>query len=88
MSKGVKSARLSITANQFCFETGCFVYNLDVLWPVGGIFQTANNGFELTKVTKHKLAGNEPSTCMSYSYRDKNVILKEKSTTYELVASL
>ena len=27
----VNAAHLSITANQFCFETGCFVYDLNVL---------------------------------------------------------
>ena len=32
-SKGiaVNFARLYIIANQFCFETGCFVYHLKVL---------------------------------------------------------
>ena len=27
----INSVHLSIVANQFCFETGCFVYHLDVL---------------------------------------------------------
>ena len=41
----VNCACICIVANQFCFETGCFVSKLDVLFTnfehvVGGIFQT------------------------------------------------
>ena len=57
----VNSAHLSIMANQFCFETGCFVYHLNVLEAESFKFEHC---CELNKVTKHKLAGIKPLTCM------------------------
>ena len=65
----VNSACLGIIANQVCFETGCFIYNLKVLQAES---LNCEHYSKHNNVTKHKLAGSKP--CCSH----KNVILNQK----------
>ena len=58
----VTSERFGIIANQCCFETGRFIYNLNVLRQN---LSNSEHCCELNKVTKIKVAGSKPSKCKS-----------------------
>ena len=71
----VNTARLSIIACQFCFETGCFVYNLNMLQARLN-YSNCKHCYELNKITTvitnwHVV--NFQHACGSH----KNVILNE-----------
>ena len=53
----VNSAHLSIMANTFYLETGCFVYHLNVLQAESFKLGICS---ELSEVIKHKLPGSKP----------------------------
>ena len=68
----VNSAHLGITANECCFETGCFVYHENGRQNLSNCKHCS----KLDQVTNHKLAGSKlQHACCSR----KNLILNENN---------